>query len=393
MNNISHTTIDNKIIINLKGRIDTNNSETVNDEIFNILKDSIENHIVEIDAKDLEYISSAGLRVILKLRKQEPSLKIVNASSEIYDIFEMTGFSEMIPISKALRTLSVDGCTIIGRGAKGIIYRYDEETIVKVYINPESLPEIQNERNLARKAFVLGIPTAISYDVVKVGDSYGSVFELLDASSYTELIKSDPENFNQYVKEYANLLRLIHTTRADTSDMTDIKPLIYTWLETDKPYLKDETYQKIKNMIKEVPDTSNLLHCDYHTNNVLKQNDETLLIDMGTISYGHPIFELANIYLTYVGFGEVDPTFVENFIGLPYDMSKKIWTTFLPIYLKTENPERILDVENKTKLLSYIRYLRHFVRRNPDAPETKEIINCCVNNIENLVNKIDSFVF
>ena len=56
-----------------------------------------------LDAEKLEYISSAGLRVILRLRKQEPELAIVNASPEVYEIFEMTGFTEMMPVSRAYR--------------------------------------------------------------------------------------------------------------------------------------------------------------------------------------------------------------------------------------------------------------------------------------------------
>ena len=107
--------------------------------------------------------------MILRLRKQEPELAIVNASPEVYEIFEMTGFTEMMPVSRAYRRVSVDGCEVIGQGANGKVYRLDPETIIKVYLNPNSLPDIHRERELARKAFVLGIPTAIPYDVVKVG--------------------------------------------------------------------------------------------------------------------------------------------------------------------------------------------------------------------------------
>lgn len=394
MSEISHVKDGNTLTISIPGRIDTTNAEQKGNEIFEILENNSDVENLIIDANGLEYISSSGLRVILKIRKDFPSLKIINVSNEVYDIFDMTGFSEMITIEKAFRELSVDGCTVIGKGAKGVIYRYDPETIVKVYINPESLPDIQNERTLARKAFVLGIPTAISYDVVKVGDSYGSVFELLNASSYSELIKQDPDNFDKYVKECADLLRLIHGTNVSENDMKSIKPLIFKWLEADKPYLKEETYAKLEKLINDVPNITKMLHCDYHTNNVMKQNGETLLIDMDTLSYGHPIFELANVYITYVGFGEVDPTFVENFVGLPYETTKKIWSTFLPLYLQTENPEKIEEVENKAKLLSYIRYMRHFVRRGAgDTEEGKKIIDCCVKNIEDLAANIDSLTF
>ena len=136
-------------------------------------------------------------RIILRLKKNNASLKIINVSSDVYEIFEMTGFSEIMPIEKAYREFSVEGCEIIGQGANGKVYRIDPETIIKVYNNPDSLPDIKRERELARKAFVLGIPTAIPYDVVKVGDGYGSVFELLNAKSFAKQTGADEEKLTK----------------------------------------------------------------------------------------------------------------------------------------------------------------------------------------------------
>src|SRR5574344_746926 len=124
----------------------------------------------------------------------------------------MTRFSELIHVEKAYRVISIEGCEIIGQGANGKVYRLDPDTIIKVYLNPDSLPDIHRERELARRAFVLGIPTAIPYDVVKVGDGYGSVFELLNAKSFAKLIKAEPENLHKYVEMYIDLMKKIHST-------------------------------------------------------------------------------------------------------------------------------------------------------------------------------------
>lgn len=56
---------------------------------------------IALDFKDLEYISSAGLRVILKLRKKHADLEIRNASAEVYEILEMTGFTDMVNVLRA----------------------------------------------------------------------------------------------------------------------------------------------------------------------------------------------------------------------------------------------------------------------------------------------------
>ena len=55
---------------------------------------------VVFDAEDLEYISSAGLRVLLHVRKNNPEMKIINVSSEVYEVFEVTGFSQMLSIER-----------------------------------------------------------------------------------------------------------------------------------------------------------------------------------------------------------------------------------------------------------------------------------------------------
>lgn len=72
---------------------------------------------VELDAGQLEYISSAGLRILLRLKKNYPELKITGVNAAVYDILEMTGFTEMMTVEKAYRVVSVEGCEEIGRGS------------------------------------------------------------------------------------------------------------------------------------------------------------------------------------------------------------------------------------------------------------------------------------
>lgn len=374
------------------GRIDSSSASDAESEIDAVCS-SVGHEAVVLDVEDVEYISSAGLRVVLRLRKSEPTLKVVGASSEVYDIFEMTGFTEMIPVEKGYRRLTVDGCDVIGRGAKGTVYRYNADTIVKVYKNPDSLPDIKNERELARRAFVLGVPTAISYDIVKVGESYGSVFELLDAKSFSQLIALYPEKIDEYVKIYADLLRQIHSTIVKPGDMPDIKLTVRKWCDAVRPYLPSDESAKIDALVDAVPDTMNMLHCDYHTNNVMMQGSEAIIIDMDTLSHGHPVFELANIYITYIGFGEVDPSIVENFIGLDYKTSTEIWNRFLPIYLGTTDKARINEVEEKVKLLNYVRLLRHTVRRGINTEADEKTVALCKEQISELIKKTDTLTY
>lgn len=174
---------------------------------------------IVFDFEKLEYISSAGLRVMLKMKKQNDYTKIINCNSEVYEIFNMTGFSEIMDVSKALRRLSVDGCEIIGRGFYGTVYRIDQETIVKVYQEGYSIESIKREIDLARKAFVMGVPIAIPYDIVKVGNSYGSVFELINSKSIQEMI-IEGANLEEIVKDLVLVLKKIHSTEVENGELS-----------------------------------------------------------------------------------------------------------------------------------------------------------------------------
>lgn len=385
---------NNVLTIFLDGRIDASVAEKVSAEVTGALEAHAgEKYSLIMDASSLEYISSAGLRMILKAKKANADMKIVNVETEVYEIFEMTGFTEIITVEKAFRKFSVDGCAVIGKGAKGTVYRYNEDIIVKVYNNSDSLPDIMKERELARKAFILGIPTAISYDIVKVGEKFGSVFELLDARSYSQMILDDPDNMDKYVDEYAALLKKIHSTPVKPDDMPDIKKLVSKWVETDMAYLGDDG-ARVAALVEKTPDVCNMLHCDYHTNNVMLQNGETLLIDMDTLSHGHPVFELGNVYITYVGFGEEDPTVVEKFLGLPYATACRIWKRFIASYLGTDDEKRIAEVEEKAKLVSYVRLMRHVLRRGgADTPEGMKTVEMCRRAIHELLEKVTELDF
>lgn len=95
---INKTLESNKLTISVEGRLDTVTAP----ELDEVIKNSLEG-ITELifDFDKLEYISSAGLRVILSAQKQmnkQGSMKVVNSGDEIKEIFDVTGFTDIITI-------------------------------------------------------------------------------------------------------------------------------------------------------------------------------------------------------------------------------------------------------------------------------------------------------
>lgn len=390
---LKFTKESNQLTLYFEGHIDSTNAPVVENDIFNEIKVDSTMTVV-VDASNLSYISSAGLRVILKLRKTCPTLSIIEVSNEVYDIFEMTGFSEMINITKAYRTLSIDGCEKLGEGSNGIVYRYDPEIIVKVYKKADALDEIKRERELARIALILGIPTAIPFDVVKVGDKYGSVFELLNAKSYSKLIVQNPEDKDKYIRLFVDLLKKIHETKVSTDLLTDIKSVTIDRIKFLKGHIDDKDYDKLLSMTENIEERHTMIHGDYHTSNVEMQNGESLLIDMDTLSYGHPIFEFAPMYLAFVGFGDVDQSNIEKFLHVPYDITSYIWKETLRLYFNDLPSEEVDLIEKKAMLLGYARLLRRTIKRCDMAdPMTVSLLNNCKDKIHSLLECVNELNF
>ena len=378
------------LYIDLSGRIDAGNAAAVEEELQAIRREHTGLHTV-LDADALEYISSAGLRVILRLRKEEPELAMINVSSEVYEVLEMTGFTEMLTVKKAYRRLSVDGCEMIGKGANGAVYRYDAETIVKVYFKPDALPEIQRERELARKALVLGINTAIPYDVVRVGESYGTVMELLSASSLSKLIKSDPEHLELPLKYFVDMLKQIHGTEVDDGGLPDMKQVALDWAAFDRDHLPQELGDKLYAMVQAVPERHTMMHGDYHPNNVMVRDGEALLIDMDTLCTGHPIFELGSMFNAFVGFSELDPEVTQRFLGFSHELAGNFWRRALALYLGTEDAARLDEVENKARVIGYMRLLRRTIRRS--EPDRDRLIAFYTERLTSLIPTLDTLTF
>lgn len=380
--------------IKLEGRVDANNAQQIEQEIIaKLQKDNTRS--LTLDMEKLDYISSMGLRTLLNLKKYyAPELRLINVSSEIYEILDMTGFTELMRVEKAYRTISLEGCKKIGEGSNGTIYCIDQDNVVKVYNHENALADIQHEREVAKLALILGIPTAISYDVVKVGDSYGSVFEMLDARSFSDILANEPEKMDWCVTEYVKLLHKIHSTLVPAGKLPDIKETALSWAEFIRDYLPEAAGEKLFSLIQAVPHDDHMIHGDYHTKNLELTRDEVLLIDMDTLAVGHPVFELASMYNSFAGYSEYNHDTIKKFQGFERDIGVAFWKKSLSAYLETSCETKILEVEGKARIIGYTRMIRRSIRRN--ALETKEgraEINLWKQELLELLETADTLVF
>ena len=323
---------DNNLTLCLDGRIDTNNASALEADIFAAVNANTGADI-SIDAKKLEYISSAGLRVLMKLRKQaKKTLPLINVSSEVYEIFEVTGFTEMFDVQKRLRELSVEGCQVVGKGATATVYRLNPETVVKVFRPNVSLEVIKQENERARRVFLNGIPSAIAFDIVKVGDSYGSVYELLNAEDFISVLRRDKDHLDEYITRFAKAMKEMHKVEVDQSSFPSTKMATLAQFPrfVEAGVLTETELEQFEKLYASIPERSTFIHGDCHPGNVMLQDGEFVFIDTMTCGYGHPVFDLSSMCFVYhIG---PKPTGTETsplIEGFKVEERKRIWDVYI----------------------------------------------------------------
>ncbi len=361
------------LVFFLKGKLSADNSEQVKDEIMSIIAEHSDEKIV-FDLDDLSYISSSGLRVLLAVQKMKKPEKVVvrNVGNGVYSIFHMTGFTQIMDIQVKLREISLEGATVIGRGQSSVVYKYDAETIVKLYNPRVPLEKIQQEIDFSKKAFVAGIPTAISFQLLTCNGAYGAMFEMVDhADTVGRTITAHPEDFDTIMKKFVETYQIIHHTNLKKEDgFVSLKDTWNKWangMEANGSFTAAEA-DMLREMIDAIPERSTMVHCDFHAGNVMYQRNEIVVIDMADIGYGHPIFDLAGgaFHARYSYFEKR-----QKVHGMNQANMLRFWDTLLKLYFKTEDGEKLQEIKEMCEAFGLLRGALFPMKHVQIDPETK----------------------
>ena len=356
----------------IKGKIDSTNAPEFEKEIMAALP-------TEIDASELEYISSAGLRVLMKLSRAAGDVTVCNVNPDVYEIFDVTGFTTLLNVKKALREISVEGKTVLGQGGNGTVYRLDDETIVKVYLPEFSQEVIDSERAYSKAAFVAGVPTAIAFDTVKVGDSCGVVYEAMNSDTLGHAINDEPERRDEYIMKYAELAKKLHSTTVDHDDIQSLKDILAKRANDPilRDFCEDSEIEALKDIVASMKECDTLVHGDLHPGNIMLNNGELMMIDMGELSRGVPIYDIASIFRDLVTGPKTNPETAKRSVGIEPELCEGVAMKFFAMYTGITDPAQL---ERYIKMVSLV-FAFNVVMLIPHFPGAREAGKGIVDNL------------
>ena len=341
-NTLNNLTENGANTIILPERISAENAQETEAFIRDILERNGWKEFI-LDAGKTQYISSSGLRVLLGLKHDGYDFQIVNVNPEVYEIFDITGFLSLMTVRKKMRELSIEGLPVIGIGGTAKVYRIDPDTIIKVFSPLVTLATVEEEIRRTKEAFLKGIATTISYDVVKAGESYGIVYELIDAKTLAEEILAHPENEDALIVQYAEFMKEMHKISMG-SDNHSAKQLYHIRMEKVRDTCPPDVYEKMCAMIDSIPERDTFTHGDFHPKNVMLEKGNMMLIDMGAVTGAHPVFDLMGLGFFRVLVDSIPDSYAIEFSGMEHAQLRKLWDGFLKVYFGTEDEETLKKI-------------------------------------------------
>jgi uncharacterized protein (TIGR02172 family) len=287
-----------RLTLRLNGRLDGTTAALLAQQA---LPDDVTTLVLDLD--ECPFVSSAGLREILRTQKRmtarQGRLRLDHVSREVQHILEMTGFSTIIDVRPKRREISVAGLVPLSAGVCGECFQLDAETVVKLYHEGVAPEVAEQEKAFAKAAFVLGIPTAISYDVVRCGTRTGIVYEMLDAQLFSAVIRDDVAHLDAHAATLAQVARTIHATTADAAVFPDLKARFRGYIDQMDFFLSAEEIADLHARLERIPDADTCVHFDLHSSNIMIRDGEPVIIDMGDFSRGSPLFDLGLVRTIY----------------------------------------------------------------------------------------------
>ena len=188
------------------------------------------------------------------------------------------------------------------------------------------------------------------------------------------------------------MLKSIHAIDVPAGDVPDMRETALSLADFVAKHIPEDQGKKLRALIEAVPKQNTLMHGDYHTNNIMIQNGEPLLIDMDTLCMGHPVFELGSMFNAFVGYSELDHSNMMDFFGYSFETAGKFWNAALKMYLGTDDEAVCKSVEEKAMIIGYTRMLRRAVRR-PNEADSPAKIERCKEMLAQLLAKVDTLTF
>ena len=211
-------------------------------------------------------------------------------------------------------------------------------------------------------------------------DRQGAAFSFIRAH--------EQESADACAEEPVELLKKVHGTRAPEGGLPDMRESALSWASSLREVLPEKAGDKLVRLLQAIPHDDRMIR-EYR--GVLDREDGGLLrIDTDTPAVGNPIFELASLYNAFVGAYEPE----RGQSGYDSETARSFWRKSLAAYLGTGCEHKLLEVENKARIIGYTRLICGAIGRGRlSCEEGRREIETWQRELLRLLDRTDTLLF
>lgn len=326
MRMITYKNCEEQIIIVLPEVLSSENAEELELELVELINEIDDKELV-LDADKLKYMSLKVVRGLFAILRKKSNVRIINVYPNIYEILDTVGITTIALVEKKLKYIDVDNLELLGVGMYGFVYRIDEDYILKVFKDQFSKEYLEKKILALKHAFLEGIPTILSFEVVETRKGLGVIYELLDSECLSTIIHKNPAMMDKYAKKFVDVAKQFATVKLQEGVLTQYKTVIKDELNTVRDLITSEEYEILLKYLDAVPDRSTVIHGDCQPSNIMMLREELIFIDMDDFACGHPIWDVAVMYRSYQLMANPEKSDADKFlVGKPYGSYEEFYS-------------------------------------------------------------------
>lgn len=250
-------------------------------------------NIFTLDFDGVDSVNFAALRALLRCRKDGLRFSIINASDDVMELFEDTGVASFINVFRKPKPLDISKYEEFGGGYLSKSFNSEDgDSMLKYYGKRVPASLVYQEKSVARKVFLFGIPTPMVGPVHCSEGNYAIDFERIEGKrSLSRVIADEPERLEEIAVKFAQMCKELHSTPCDMNMFED-RTVFYRNAVINCKQITDDEKAAALSFIDNIPAATTCLHGDMQLSNIITNGQEYLWIDLSDFGYGNPMLDL-----------------------------------------------------------------------------------------------------